>query len=195
MNKTIIILTLALSVFFSASSDYDLFYQISPPVEANVLKLEVQESPDRLPVLRETPEQYQELFISVSNEYNIPLEVLTANAQVESQFNPLATSPERVTIYYDGEQEIKIVSRDEGMFQHNSLYHNYFVKTFNYGREYDPYNPSEAIHVTARMVNFYFDRYGHWPDVFLAYNGGAGRVDNNDIKDGSWEYLRRIYSK
>ena len=184
MNKTIIILTLVLSVFFSASADYEIFYRVEPPVETNVLSFAPEQKPESIPPVREVPGPYQELFISVSNKYDIPLEVLTAIAQVESHFRPWAASP----IRKDG-------TRDEGMFQHNSRYHNYFVKTFNYGREYDPYNPSEAIHVTARMINFYFDRYGHWPDVFLAYNGGVGRVDNNDIRDGSWEYLRRIYSK
>jgi soluble lytic murein transglycosylase-like protein len=135
-----------------------------------------------IPPQRIVPERYQEMFMAAAMYVGIPPGVLEAIADVESNFRAWARSPMRD----DGH-------RDLGMFQFNDRYHEWYSDRYNDGILFDPFDPAVAIRVAALHVHFLYNRYGHWPDVFLAYNAGMSRVDNNDIPASAFNYLAKIY--
>jgi len=157
------------------SDGISILYQLVMPAE-----------PERclMPPRRKVPEQYRELFAAASASMGIPPGVLEAIACVESSFRARARSPMRD----DGHQDL-------GMFQFNNRYHGWYSDRYNDGILFDPFNPMEAIWIAAQHIQFLYERYGHWPDVFMAYNAGMSRVDNNDIPESTFNYLRKIYTE
>jgi len=156
--------------------------QIVLPAETVMRIYEIEQERCLVPPMRNVPERYKAMFADASLSAGIPPGVLEAIADVESNFKPWAQSPAR----NDGHS-------DQGMFQFNNKYHKWYSDNYNDGVLFDPFNPHEAIRIAALHIKFLYERYGHWPDVFMAYNAGMGRVDKNIIPDSAYVYLSRIY--
>jgi soluble lytic murein transglycosylase-like protein len=172
-------------LFLSSGKPYDYEYLIIPPISAPVYQQpEIpKEKPHELP-RRNVPEEYLDLFIAAAITAGIPPGALESIAWAESGFCPEAESPEREDEY-----------RDLGMFQFNSKYLEWYAKRYNRGVPFDPMVPEEAVAIAAKHIRFLYERYNRWSDVFLAYNAGYGAVDRNEIPDGAFCYLMRIYGE
>ena len=157
-------------------------YQIRPPVDTNPYKRLQNEKPSCLPPEREIPKRYRELFNAASKEYGIPLEILAAIADVESGFRAYAAS----RVFEDGH-------RDLGMFQFHNDYLDWLADSYNAGLPFDPFSAEQAIRIASRHIKWLYERYGHWPDVVMAYNAGITRIDSGNIPDRTWKYLTAVY--
>jgi hypothetical protein len=185
MKKSIaIIIMLHCILFLGSSLPYEPW--IGPPVAAHPFMRETQREPEDplLPPRRTVPEAFRSLFDNAALAAGIPPGALESIAFVESGFDPAALSPMRESGH-----------RDVGMFQFNSAYLSWYAETYNAGIAFDPLSPQEAITVAAKHLRFLYDRYGHWPTVFLAYNAGMTAVDTDTIPDSSIWYLLKIYKK
>ena len=172
-------LLLVLLPLFGSSSFIE--YQIIPP--ENPAGLRQKQVSSCLPPHRAAPEQYRVFFESASREEGIPQEILENIAWAESRFKPWAIS----SLREDG-------SRDMGMFQLNSSYQSWFEEHYNAGNPFNPLSPKEAVTIASRHIKWLYERYGHWPDVVMAYNAGYPRIDSGNIPEGAWKYLMAIYS-
>jgi hypothetical protein len=165
-----------------SSKPYEYEFTIIPPVNFPVYREEEKKS--HIPPRREIPTKYQDLFAVAVDDYGIPSGILESIAMIESGFHPNALSPPRS----DGTQ-------DRGMFQFNDRYLQWYADHYNDGIAFDPMVPAEAITVAARHIRWLYDRYGHWPDVVMAYNAGLHAVDTGKIPDQTWDYLIKIYTE
>ena len=182
--KRIMFITITILMLTTSGSIYE--YLIIPPADHFAL-YHIWPKEKQQPVMpprRNVPDNYKDLFDVTNQNYNLPPSVLESIAFVESRFRALAISPERI----DGYQ-------DEGMFQFNNKYHQWYSDQYNGGVLFDPYNPTEAIRIAALHVQFLFERYGNWMDVFLAYNAGMERIDKDVIPETAWDYLAKIYKE
>ena len=168
-----VLILLSLPLF---SSSTFIEYKINVPVGKPVYKQEISNLPPR----RDSG-QYQGLFEKASIEAGVPIEALEGIAYVESGFNPDAISHTSLRGHCD-----------MGMFQINSEFLDWYAKRYN-GGEFDPMDPGQAIAVAARHIKWLYEKYQHWPDVFLAYNAGCTRIDAGKIPEDSWVYLERVY--
>ena len=178
-NKNVLVFLLFFPLLGSNNTSE---YQIRPPVDVNPFRLWQLEKPSCLPPMRGVPERYSELFEAASEECGIPLEVLAAIAYVESGFKPFAVSPERPN-----------GNRDLGMFQFHSDFLDWLADNYNAGVPFDPFSCAQSVKIAARHINWLYERYGHWPDVIMAYNAGITRIDSGKIPDRTWDYLAAIY--
>jgi soluble lytic murein transglycosylase-like protein len=137
-----------------------------------------------LPPHRDVPVEYRDLFQDSAASVGIPPEVLESIVFVESGFIAEALSPEREGGY-----------RDLGICQFNSRYLDWYAGQYNGGVPFDPMNPEEAVPVAAQHIRFLWERYSHWPMVCLAYNAGMTAVDKDEIPDGSYWYLIKVYKE
>jgi soluble lytic murein transglycosylase-like protein len=165
-----------------SSRPYEYEFKIIPPVNFPVYRVE--EKPPSIPPCRAVPTEFRDLFATASESYGIPTGVLESIALIESGFRPDVLSPPRE----DG-------TRDRGMFQFNDRYFQWYADRYNGGAVFDPMIPAEAITVAARHIQWLYNRYGHWPDVVIAYNAGFHAVDTGNIPNRSWDYLIKIYTE
>ena len=182
----IFLIILSTILFLSSGTSLPLYeLAIDPPV-GPALNRDIFHIPEpeknSEPPRRNVPEQYQALFTAASAGMGLPPGVLESIAHVESGFRANAQSPIRCDGY-----------SDLGMFQFNDQYLGWYSHVYNGGILFDPFDPDEAIWVAARHVRFLYERYGHWPDVVMAYNAGMDRIDKNEIPDSAWDYLLKIY--
>jgi soluble lytic murein transglycosylase-like protein len=169
-------------IYLGSSLPYEP--RIEPPVETQPVIFNRQREPERtlVPPRREVPKEYRAIFDATASSAGIPLEILESIAMIESGFRPDALSPPRS----DG-------IRDRGMFQFNDRYLQWYANTYNGGIPFDPMEPAEAVPIAAKHIRYLYERYNHWPTVFLAYNAGMTAVDNDEIPDCSYRYLIKIY--
>ncbi len=100
---------------------------------------------------------YEALFESASAAYGIPEGLLSAIAQVESNYNPNITSAPNAN-----------GTTDQGIMQINSA--NVASSGIN------PYDPTQAIPYAAGMLANLYAQFGSWGEAVAGYNGGAGAV-------------------
>jgi len=185
-NYVVIIVTVLSFVLFGASVPFDPFrYSITPPVTEppfNFTLAAVETPQTRLPRMREIPIEYKAVIDKAIRGMGIPIEIIAAILQRESHFSPEAQSPIRENGH-----------RDMGICQFNSQYIDWYSERYNGGVIFDPMNPEEAIPIMAQHIKWLYERYGHWPDVIMAYNAGFARIDSGDIPDSAWDYLFKVY--
>jgi hypothetical protein len=185
--KKVVLIALSL-IFFGGSLEFDPLYYITPPVTEppylmfNQVVIETPVPEPCLPPMKEIPIEYRAVIDSAIKETGIPIEVVAAILQRESQFYPDAQSPTRENGH-----------RDMGICQFNSQYIEWYSDQYNGGVVFDPMNPAEAIPVMARHVQWLYERYDYWPDVIMAYNAGFAKIDSGDIPESAWNYLLKIY--
>jgi hypothetical protein len=182
--KQFLLLSLGL-LYFIGGKGYEVLVHIEPKIgPAPYVEYEPQEEKSYLPPRRDVPQEYKAIFEAVYQETGIPLEIIESIAYVESEFNPAAESAPRESGY-----------QDLGMFQFNTRYKAWYEEKYNGGKYFDPMDPTEAVRIAALHLQFLYGRYGCWPTAILAYNAGIGAVDNDQIPDGSWDYLFKIYAE
>lgn len=107
-------------------------------------------------------EPFMPMFQSASKQYNVPLPVLLAVAQTESDFRPNLTSPTGV----------------KGIMQVTQNTYN------GLGFTGDRTDPTNSINAGAKLLNQLYNKYGNWDDAFYAYNGGHHGVTG--VRQGNW---------
>lgn len=112
--------------------------------------------------LQERASQYMPLFLNASRQYNVPLDVLLAVAQTESDINPNVVSP-------TGVRGIMQVTQNT----YNGL-----------GFTGDRALPENSINAGAKLLSQLYGKYGNWEDAWYAYNGGHNGVTG--IRNGNW---------
>lgn len=105
---------------------------------------------------------YMEMFKEASNTYGVPLDVLLAVAQTESDFNPKSVSS-------TGVRGIMQVTGDT----YKGL-----------GFTGDRADPRNSINAGAKLLSQLYNKYNDWDNAFYAYNGGHHGVTG--IRDGNW---------
>lgn len=105
---------------------------------------------------------YMDMFKAASAKYGVPLDVLLAVAQTESDFNPHSVSS-------TGVRGIMQVTGDT----YRGL-----------GFTGDRADPNNSIQAGAKLLSQLYGKYGDWDNVFYAYNGGHNAVTG--IRDGNW---------
>lgn len=126
-------------------------------------------------------DKYQEIIKKSCKEEGIPTFVLAGLLWAESEGNPNSISGKRA----DG-------SRDEGIAQLNSKYLDYFSWKFNKGKKINPFDPSVAIPVAARILKHNYAHFGNWYEAIAAYRQGIKGVEKDGITHHSVKYLLKI---
>jgi len=180
MKKIIFMIAAVLSLIFFDGSVLFERYIILPVTKPQLINTEARKT--HLPPMREIPIEYKTIIDKAATETEIPIEIISAILQRESRFSPGAQSPIRENGH-----------RDMGICQFNSQYINWYSERYNGGVVFDPMDAEKAIPVMARHIKWLFERYGHWPDVIMAYNAGFTRIDSGNIPDSAWDYLLKIY--
>jgi soluble lytic murein transglycosylase-like protein len=178
-DNRLMIALLLIPILTASGKPYE--YLIIPPVTFHVYREEEKAPP--LPPRREVPAEYRDIFAAASEDYEIPPGVLESIAWIESGFRSGALSLPRAN------------GRDRGMFQFNDRYLQWYADQYNCGKAFDPMLPTEAIIIAAQHIHWLYNRYGHWPDVVIAYNAGFHAVDTGAIPDKAWDYLIKVYSE
>jgi hypothetical protein len=100
------------------------------------------------------PAQYQQLVISAATQYGVPVNILAAQIQQESGFDPNATSS----------------AGAEGIAQ--------FEPATAASNGVNPWDPNSAIPGMARLDASYAKTFGSWELALAAYNAGPGAVES-----------------
>jgi soluble lytic murein transglycosylase-like protein len=137
-----------------------------------------------MPPRRDCPIEYQQILNTEASKAGIPIEVLESIIWAESRFLPTVRSPARK----DGH-------RDLGLAQFNSRYLKWYSNKYNGGVLFDPMVPEEAVRIAALHIRYLYERYGHWPDVVLAYNAGITAVDKGRVPESAVRYLLKVYNR
>jgi hypothetical protein len=184
-NNIILIIVILSFICFGSSVTIDPFiYSVIPPVDYPIRHSVIDEQPTRcfLPPMRTIPARYETIIYEASAKAGIPVEIIVAIIWVESSFRSNAISPIRA----DGHKDL-------GICQFNSEFLEWYSEKYNDGVFFDPMDPVVAINIAALHIRWLYERYGHWPDVAMAYNAGFPRIDRNEIPESTWDYLFKIY--
>lgn len=180
--KKILILTIIFSIFFLVSYGrecIDLPETESPIIYTLKSK---KSNTDILPTYRDIPLKYFKYFYKYSVEYDVPMEVLSAIAWRESNFNIHVVSKHENSPY-----------ADEGMFQINSQYKKEFEYRYFSNQELDPFNLEHSLEFASKHLADLYKSLGQWHKAIAAYNCGLTRVQNNDIPELTALYLMKVY--
>jgi soluble lytic murein transglycosylase-like protein len=126
-------------------------------------------------------EKYKPIIEQACKETKVPEYILKGLIYAESDGYPQAVSKRRE----DGH-------RDVGIVQLNSKYLGYFTWKFNKGKKVDPYDPSVAIPVAARILAYNYKYFGNWMHALAAYRQGITGVKRNGIIPSSLLYAEKI---
>lgn len=140
---------------------------------------------------REIPEEYRILVVNECTKYNIPLKIFIRHIYRESRFKSNA-------IHYNYKidpitNEKYIASIDQGIGQQNSLYHSEFVDLDNGGKEYDPMNPYQVIHVIAHHLCRMQQITNNWEITIAGYNCGLTRALTGDYPEVTKAHLAFVF--
>lgn len=98
------------------------------------------------------PEKYAAMIAAAAARWGVPPELLAAQIQAESSFNPNAVSPAGAI----------------GIAQ--------FMPSTAQSMGVNPRDPASAIDGMAHLMANYFKKYGSWSDALVAYHDGPGGV-------------------
>jgi len=123
---------------------------------------------------------YEQCFISASQHYGVPYELLIAIAQVESNFNPRAINTNR-----NG-------TVDRGIMQINTSWDSYLRR---YG--IDPrwvWEPCYNIHLGAMVLRHCIDTYGYSWRAVDCYNKGSRARENSRYVWNVYRAMQKFYA-
>ena len=98
------------------------------------------------------PDEYAALIAAAAERWGVPPELLAAQINAESGFNPNAVSPAGAI----------------GIAQ--------FMPSTAQSMGVNPRDPASAIDGMAHLMSNYFKKYGSWTDALVAYHDGPGGV-------------------
>lgn len=101
----------------------------------------------------QVPAQYQGLFQKAAAQYGVPYDMLIAQGNQESGFNPDARSS----------------AGAEGIMQ--------FMPGTAASNDVNPWDPQSAIDGAAKLMSEYYKQFGSWALALAAYNAGPGAVE------------------
>lgn len=133
---------------------------------------EAQAPPGLPPALGEMagPTRYRAAIEAASQRHGVPVPILTAVGQIESNFNPRAVSPK-------GAQGVMQIMPGTGQ---------------ELGLQ-QPFDAEQNINAGAQYLAQMFRRFGNWPDALAAYNAGPGRVAaGGPLPSETQGYTRRV---
>ena len=108
------------------------------------------------------PVKYEDIVSKYASEYNIPEYIILSVINVESGFDPNATSGEA-----DGLMQIAPTTF-EWLTSSEHLGENLPLSAV--------YEPEVNIRYGCYYLRYLFEKFHNWDTVFAAYNGGEGRV-------------------
>lgn len=182
LQKIILLLIFTVIIDFPLSpsefyTNYDWMLEI---VSASKQKRRIQEVSKLLMIKHKVPEQYHYFFDNWDYDYD-PL-ILAKIIEVESGWNENAIGAEN----FDG-------SRDYGMAQLNSLYHDYFRNTYwHRGEKFNVMNGHHSLYIAAEQLQMLYTRLGNEDDMIRAYNIGIGSVINGKRVLSGNNYLEKV---
>jgi membrane-bound lytic murein transglycosylase B len=112
------------------------------------------------------PAQYQATVLTAASAYGVPPALLAAQIDAESSFNKGSVSPDGAI----------------GISQ--------FLPSTAKSLGIDPHDPVASINAQAKLMAYYFKKYGSWEKALYAYHGGPGIVDSPGAK--SIAYAKKI---
>lgn len=120
------------------------------------------------------PPHYRELILDAAEETGVPAELLAAQIEAESGWDPEAVSPDGAV----------------GLAQ-------FMPETWEEiaGPDEDPRDPEAAIPAQAIYMAELYDRFGSWDQALAAYNWGMGNLERQGMEampDETKNYLARI---
>jgi hypothetical protein len=174
-----------------------LLFQIVSFASGDNSKLSLQELPKlqnvSLKIERKIPIEYRKLIVTECLKYNIPLEIFVKHIYRESKFNPNAINYNYKKDPITG--EVYLISKDEGIGQLNSLYHNEQVELDNNGKEFNPMNPYEAIPVIAHRLYRIYSITANWIITIAEYNCGLTRALKGNFPEVTKRHLAYVFGE
>ena len=134
-------------------------------------------------IIPEFPREYRHLLYKYATLYNVPIYYVVSQIIEESGFNPFAYN-----MNPDG-------TNDKGLTQLNSSNYDYFKWKFNKGKDYDPYNPEDAIRIGVQYLRYLYDHSGSWKLALMGYNAGPNKVRSGRIPARTKQYYKNIMSR
>ncbi len=121
------------------------------------------------------PREYTEQVEKYSAEYNIPDYIVYAIIDVESNFDPLASSGKAYGLMQMTPATFRWLSSNE------HLGDNLYTTSL--------FDPDISIRYGCYYLRYLFDKFQNWETVFAAYNAGEGNVtkwlSSSEYSDGS----------
>lgn len=110
----------------------------------------------------------------VSQKYSIPMELILAIINHESNFNPRAYNRNK-----DG-------TEDRGLMQVNYQHNIRLMREYGISDPEQLYDIEINIELGARILYENFQRFGNWIMAVKAYNG---------LKADNWDYVKKVFEK
>lgn len=133
-----------------------------------------------LPASYDCPEWARPIIERGAERAGIPAWFLAAVCREESGFVPGA-----IGVNADG-------STDDGFFQWNSAYIDWYAANFNGGRSFDPHSLQESAPVAARALAYFVRQDGALYGAACAWNCGLPKVLRGAIPERSARYGLRV---
>lgn len=144
---------------------------------------------------------YKDIFyISVKEQVDF-LEILPLLMVENTTVNPFAVGINYKKEYSKSKREMiqKVVSKDKGLFQLNSMYESYFEEKYWKGySEKEEFNIFNYIHNSTVAMRLYKDLKSSLENqtfyAVIAYNAGIGSVLNKQVPEKTYkEYIQNYY--
>lgn len=100
------------------------------------------------------PQKYRATVATAAAQYGVPAELLARQIDAESSFNEASVSPDGAI----------------GISQ--------FMPETAKSLGLDPHDPVASIKAQAKLMSYYFKKYGSWEKALYAYHDGPGKVDS-----------------
>jgi len=108
------------------------------------------------------------IILRYSWDFKIPIKIASGLMMEESRGDETCWSDNGWVLR--GKKWVYL-GKDEGLFQHNSRNHAWFVEKFNNGVEFSPYDPEANTRVALGFLSYLYKKYGSWYVALCAYNG------------------------
>lgn len=109
------------------------------------------------------PSPYLGLIVRYCGETGVPMDIACRIIWQESRWNPKAIG-------------LNSSSRDEGLTQQNIRNHWWFVRLFNHGVDFDPFDPESSIKIGLRFLKWLWIKTGSWEKAIEAFNAPLGSL-------------------